>query len=189
MAGLNDRNFKGPGLRVWLCAGAALLLVVACERPTAVAARGEAPASEARGDRTFGNPETTQEREAGPVRQIAGKPLWSSSKKGSAEENAQRSFERNGEAFGADNLDDFVRKAHAFVDDPPAGTQRLKRSNGDTLFYDPKANVFAVANKQGVPRTLFKPDQGSAYWQEQKDREAKRQTAASDSKGSRQDNG
>ena len=47
------------------------------------------------------------------------------------------------------------------------------RANGDTLIYDPKANVFAVRSKAGAPRTMFKPDDGMAYWQEQKAREEK----------------
>jgi pyocin large subunit-like protein len=55
--------------------------------------------------------------------------------------------------------------------------ETLARPNGDTLFYDPRANVFAVADRDGLPKTMFKPDNGGAYWQEQKDRGAKRQTA------------
>ena len=39
---------------------------------------------------------------------------------------------------------------------------------------------FAVANREGAPRTMFKPDDGMAYWQEQKTREARRQTARSE---------
>ncbi len=74
---------------------------------------------------------------------IDGKPMWAPSRRNSAEDGAQRAFERNGEAFGADNVDQFVRKAHAFVGHPPKGTETLVRRNGDTLFYDPKANVFA----------------------------------------------
>ena len=35
----------------------------------------------------------------------------------------------------------------------------------------------AVASKAGAPRTMFKPDEGMAYWEEQKAREARRQTA------------
>jgi pyocin large subunit-like protein len=89
-------------------------------------------------------------------------------------------FERNGEAFGAHDLDGFVKKAHAFIDHPPKGVETLKRRNGDVLMYDAKSNVFAVANKDGAPRAMFKPDQGAAYWEEQKAREAKRQTARSD---------
>ena len=83
-----------------------------------------------------------------------------------------------GQAFGAANLEDYVRKAHAFVEHPPKGAETLTRTNGDTLFYDAKANVFAVADKSGAPRTMFKPDDGAAYWQEQKDRQAKSEARA-----------
>ncbi len=107
-----------------------------------------------------------------------GKPMWAPSRKNSAGDGAQRAFERNGEAFGAANIEQFVKKAHAFVGHPPQGTETLVRKNGDTLFYNPKANIFAVANKDGAPRTMFKPDDGAAYWQKQKDREVKRDTAS-----------
>jgi pyocin large subunit-like protein len=116
-----------------------------------------------------------------------GKPLWAPSRKSSAEEGAQRAFDRNGETFGARSVDQFVSKAHAFVGHPPKGTLTLTRKNGDTLFYDPKANIFAVANKDGAPRTMFKPDDGMAYWQKQKDREDKRQTASRRSKSADDD--
>ncbi len=46
--------------------------------------------------------------------------------------------------------------------------QKAIRANGDTLYYDPKSNVFAVVDKQGAPRTMFKPREGMAYWTEQK---------------------
>jgi pyocin large subunit-like protein len=112
-----------------------------------------------------------------PVKMVAGKPMWSASKRFSADENAERAFERNGKAFGAGSLDAFVQKAHAFVEHPPKGTLTLTRKNGDTLFYDPKGNVFAVASKDGAPRTMFKPDDGMSYWEEQKTREEKRQAS------------
>jgi pyocin large subunit-like protein len=115
-----------------------------------------------------------------PVKLVDGKPMWSASRRYSAEESAQRAFARNGEAFDARTLEQFVKKAHAFVEHPPAGTQTLTRANGDTLFYDPKGNVFAVANPEGAPRTMFKPDDGAAYWAEQKTRESRRQTASSE---------
>lgn len=111
------------------------------------------------------------------VKLVEGKPMWSASRRYSAEENAQRAFERNGEAFGARSIDQFIKKAHAFVDHPPAGTETLTRANGDVLFYDAKSNVFAVAGKDGAPRTMFKPDDGRAYWDKQKDRESHRKTA------------
>ncbi|WP_309645260.1 hypothetical protein [Phenylobacterium sp.] len=170
------------GYKIALSAGLALVLLAACERPSAVAQKDEAR-PQALASTGGSQPRTDRaQRDDEPVRRIDGKPIWSASRKGTAEENAQRSFERNGEAFGASNLDDFVRKAHAFVEDPPAGTQRLTRSNGDTLLYDPKSNVFAVVTDNGAPRTMFKPDEGGAYWDEQKAREGKRQTARSDRK-------
>ncbi len=113
-----------------------------------------------------------------PVRLIAGKPYWAANRTRTAEENAQRSFERNGEVFGAKTADDYVAKVHAFVSDPPKGAETLKRANGDLLIYDPKDNVFAVVSREGAPRTMFKPDEGAAYWDEQKTREARRATAA-----------
>ena len=38
--------------------------------------------------------------------------------------------------------------------------------------YDAKANVFAVVTKDGAPRTMFKPRDGAAYWDQQKERVA-----------------
>jgi len=113
-----------------------------------------------------------------PVKLVAGKPYWAANRTRTAEENAQRSFERNGETFGAKSADDYVAKVHAFVSDPPKGAQTLKRANGDLLIYDPKDNIFAVVSREGAPRTMFKPDEGAAYWDEQKTREARRATAA-----------
>lgn len=169
------------GYRIALSVGIAALVLAACERPSAVASRDtdrDRPAASA--DREPRSDRAEASREDAPVKLLDGKPMWSASRRGTAEENAQRSFERNGADFGAKSLDDFVRKAHAFVDDPPAGTQKLTRRNGDVLLYDPKGNVFAVAAKEGAPRTMFKPEEGAAYWDEQKTREERRQTARSE---------
>jgi len=108
---------------------------------------------------------------------VDGVPLWTATRKLSAQENAQKHFERDGQEFGARTVDEFVAKAHSFVKHPPKGTKTIVRANGDTLFYDPKDNVFAVTTRSGAPRTLFKPDNGPDYWQEQVDREAKRKQA------------
>ncbi|MDB5455720.1 MAG: hypothetical protein JWP92_1305, partial [Caulobacter sp.] len=104
--------------------------------------------------------------------------MWAANQRRTAEENAQRGFERNGQAFGAATVDDYVRAAHAFVANPPKGAATLERGNGDRLIYDPKGNVFAVVTKAGAPRALFKPDDGAAYWAQQKAREAQRTSAA-----------
>lgn len=158
---------------------AALALLAACDNgPSAVApqAAGTQMASASAPEKSAA-PAAKADHRTDPVKLVDGKPVWSASRRYSAEESAQRAFDRNGEAFGARNLDQYVKKAHAFVEHPPAGTQTITRTNGDTLFYDPKANVFAVANKAGAPRTMFKPDDGAAYWQKQKEGVAKRQTA------------
>ena len=165
--------------------GLTLVLLAACERPTAVAPkqRAEQAAPAAQGFRDAPPERTAELNRQAPVRELDGRPIWSASRRGTAEENAQRAFDRNGAAFGARNLDDFIRKAHAFVENPPPGVERMTRRNGDVLLYDAKANIFAVATKDGAPRTMFKPDEGAAYWQAQKDRESRRQTARSERGG------
>lgn len=173
------------GTRIWLAAAAlAALALGACDNgPSAVAPQqaagtrmAEAPGATVP-SQMDGSSGARVDRRDEPVKLVDGRPMWSASRRYSAEENAQRAFTRNGEAFGATTVDDFVRKAHAFVEKPPRGTLTLTRANGDILFYDPKGNVFAVASRAGAPRTMFKPDDGMAYWEEQKAREARRQAS------------
>lgn len=97
---------------------------------------------------------------------------WSSNRRFTGEQNAERAFQRNGAAFGAPTVEAFVAKARAFVTRPPRGAQIIVRTNGDRLIYDPASNVFAVATREGLPRTMFKPDEGAAYWEKVKAREA-----------------
>lgn len=98
--------------------------------------------------------------------------MWSSNRKYSAAQNADYHFKRDGRDFGARNVADYVRQAHAFIDHPPHGTLKLTRRNGDRLFYDPAGNTFVVADRKGSPRTMFKPRDGLAYWEKQKARES-----------------
>jgi pyocin large subunit-like protein len=167
----------------WLAPAAAALTLAGCDNgPSAVAqkqAAGTQMAANAVGEGAdAGNggaasPQVDHRRD--PVRELDGRPMWSASRRYSAQENAERAFARNGAAFGAANVDAFVQKAHDFVQHPPKGTLTLTRNNGDVLLYDPKGNVFAVKSRAGAPRTMFKPDEGMAYWEEQKAREARRQ--------------
>ena len=108
-----------------------------------------------------------------------GSPVWAANRSRTAMEAAERQFDRNGKDFGASTVDAYVDKAHAFVGDPPKGTLRHTRSNGDKLFYDPKGNVFAVATSAGAPRTMFKPEDGMAYWEKQKQGQARRRDRGS----------
>jgi pyocin large subunit-like protein len=177
----------------WTAAVAAATLLAACDNgPSAVGGRqsagaqmasAEAPAASSA--RPYARDGVDHRKDPPPL--LDGKPEWAASRRYSADESAHHAFERNGEAFGARSFEDYVRKAHAFVEHPPKDVETLTRPNGDTLFYDAKDNVFAVADKTGLPRTMFKPDDGAAYWQEQKDRQAKRQTAAADRRSHKSD--
>jgi pyocin large subunit-like protein len=102
-----------------------------------------------------------------PVAQVDGVPMWANSKKYAADESAAYHFKRDGADFDAKTEADYVQKAHAFVAHPPKDALTLTRSNGDKLIYDPKKNIFAVATKDGAPRTMFKPDAGQTYWDQQ----------------------
>ncbi len=101
-------------------------------------------------------------------------PLWSVNRKYSADDNAHYQFGKHGGEIGAASYGDYVAAVHAFVHNPPAGTETIRRKNGDTLFYNARQNVFAVMTRDGAPRTLFRPYDGAAYWQNQRDIEAKK---------------
>ena len=101
------------------------------------------------------------------VRQVAGRPMWSDNRRYSAEENARYQFDRHAAELGARDFDDFLVRAHAFVNTPPEGTLSLTRANGDKLLFDPKSQLFGVVRSDGAPRTVFKPETGKAYWDEQ----------------------
>jgi hypothetical protein len=109
-----------------------------------------------------------------------GKPMWAANKKHTAQENADYQFDKNGRDFGAASEAEYVAKVHAFVDAPPAGVKKIARSNGDALLYDAKSNTFAVVTKAGAPRTMFKPRDGSAYWDQQAAREQARKSDATE---------
>jgi pyocin large subunit-like protein len=177
----------------------AMALVAACDNgPSAVTkqAAGSQMATASAPDRSYGSDRGGSSDTAPKVDhrkdQVAksddGRPMWAASRRYSAEEGAQRQFERDGEAFEAKTVDQFVKKAHAFVGHPPKGTLTLTRKNGDILYYDPKGNIFAVSSKEGAPRTMFKPDDGMAYWEKQKDREARSQSARSNRRKYADDN-
>ena len=158
----------------WLAALGALALVSCDGGASAVPARDHSAA-----------PVLQQTVEVEPeAPRVDGRPMWSSNAKYSTQENAAYHFERDGAEFGAAPVDAFVRTAHAVVNEPPEGALTLTRANGDRLVYDPAANIFAVATRDGAPRTMFKPDDGLAYWERQKDREAKQATRkAGDDRG------
>lgn len=98
------------------------------------------------------------------------RPSVTANRRETADAKIQRLYERNGAAFGAKSADDYLRKVLAFTEATPKGTETVKRPNGDTLYYQAATNTFAVVDRDGVPRTMFKPDDGPAYWAQQKER-------------------
>jgi len=89
-------------------------------------------------------------------------------KRETADAKVQRLFERNGAAFGARSAEDYLAKVRAFVANPPRDADRATRPNGDVLYYQASTNTFVVVARDGTPRTMFKPDDGAAYWEKQK---------------------
>lgn len=100
----------------------------------------------------------------------AAKPAVTANRRETADAKVQRLYERNGADFGARSADDYLQKVRTFTEATPKGTETVKRANGDTLFYQAATNTFAVVDRNGVPRTMFKPDDGPAYWAQQKER-------------------
>ena len=156
---------------LWMAGGVVLAAVAltACDNgPSAVETRD-------RSDQAA-TEDAVQPVAAAAERETAASPgqaaRWTSNSRNTAEQNIQRLFERNGAAFSAASAEDYVDKAHAFISAPPAGTETVRRGNGDTLYYHAATNTFLVATSDGTPRTMFKPDEGAVYWDQQKARAA-----------------
>lgn len=96
-------------------------------------------------------------------------PVVTANRRETADAKIKRLYERNGAAFGTTSAEDYGDRIKAFTSKPPKGTETVKRANGDTLFYQASTNTFAVTDKNGVPRTMFKPDNGQTYWARQKE--------------------
>lgn len=104
------------------------------------------------------------------VATVEAKPVLTASRSETVDAKIARLYERNGADFGARSAEDYLAKVTAFTTKAPAGTETIKRPNGDTLLYQASTNTFAVVDRDGVPRTMFKPTTGAAYWAEQKER-------------------
>lgn len=96
------------------------------------------------------------------------RPVLTANRRETVDAKVARLFERNGADFGAATAEDYLGKVTAFTSRPPAGTDRAERPNGDVLLYQASTNTFAVVSRDGVPKTMFKPREGAAYWAEQK---------------------
>ena len=96
------------------------------------------------------------------------RPVLTANRRETVDAKVARLFERNGADFDARTPQDYLAKVQAFPTRPPVGTERVERPNGDVLLYQASTNTFAVVSREGVPKTMFKPRDGAAYWAEQK---------------------
>lgn len=97
-------------------------------------------------------------------------PPLTANRRETADAKIERLYQRNGAAFGARSPEDYLAQIKAFTEGSPPGVEKANRPNGDTLLYQASTNTFAVVSRDGTPRTMFKPDDGPAYWAEQKQR-------------------
>jgi pyocin large subunit-like protein len=96
------------------------------------------------------------------------KPAVTANRRETTEAKVQRLFERNGADFGTTTAEAYLAAITAFTTTPPADAETVRRANGDTLIYQASTNTFAVVDSDGVPRTMFKPDDGADYWAKEK---------------------
>lgn len=97
----------------------------------------------------------------------SGSASWSHGYDGSAD-NAEEHWQKHGSEFpGLHSERDYVNAANAFVHRPPFDALIKHDARGDTLFYQPSTDIFAVMDSRGEPRTFFKPDNGARYWARQ----------------------
>ncbi|WP_083565982.1 hemagglutinin repeat-containing protein [Kosakonia radicincitans] len=85
--------------------------------------------------------------------------IWTETKKDDPVSNAYGHWDKHKAEFPElQNAKQYVDATHDFVNNPPEGTLSKVRPNGDTVFYNPKTNTFAVKTADGVPKTMFRPD-------------------------------
>lgn len=142
----------------------AALALAGCERSSAVETR-DRPADAGAAETAL---PLVAAAEAEPAAEA--QPAITANRRETVDAKIERLYRRNGADFGARSPEDFMAKVRAFTATPPRDAETVKRPNGDTLIYQASTNTFAVVARDGTPRTMFKPDDGPAYWAEQKAR-------------------
>jgi pyocin large subunit-like protein len=156
--------------RLWIVGAIAALLSACGNGGSAVETRERtAQGGEAVLTAASGVAASTAVADAEPAVERA-RPVLTANRRETVDAKVTRLFERNGADFGARTPQDYLAKVQAFTARPPAGTDRVERPNGDVLLYQASTNTFAVVSRDGVPKTMFKPREGAAYWTAQKDR-------------------
>lgn len=145
-----------------IAGGMAILALGGCDNASAVQTRdrtAEAPAALAM---------TAMETETVGRSSDQAKPVLTTGRRETVDAKIARLYARNGADFGATSAEDYLDKVTTFTARPPRDAETVKRPNGDVLIYQASTNTFAVAARDGTPRTMFKPTTGAAYWAEQK---------------------
>ncbi len=155
-------NQRQRAARALAAAGLMMMGVAACDNASAVQTR----------DRTteaapIGLAMTATETADGSAA-AQPKPVLTTGRRETVDAKIARLYDRNGADFGATSAGDYLDKVKAFTAKPPRDAETVKRPNGDTLIYQASTNTFAVAARDGTPRTMFKPTTGADYWAEQK---------------------
>lgn len=99
--------------------------------------------------------ETPQEKH---VQQTLQPDIWTRGDSRTPEDNIQAHFEKHGKEFPFETSQQYAEAARAFVTNLPPGTLMVKQHDGDTVYYNPDLNFFAVTNRRNVLRTFFRPD-------------------------------
>lgn len=149
---------------ILIVAGVAVLGLSACDNgASAVETRDRAAVAEEAKPTN-----AVVEGEAAKSPDARAKPVLTANRRETVDAKVQRLFERNGAAFGTPTAEAYLAAVTAFTTRPPADAETVRRANGDTLIYQASTNTFAVVDSDGVPRTMFKPDDGPAYWAKEK---------------------
>lgn len=69
--------------------------------------------------------------------------------------------------FGNITKDEYLKLAQDLVDHASENVLTKEDSSGNTLYYDPDLNEFAVKSHDGYIRTFFKPEDGRDYYDRQ----------------------
>ena len=152
-------------IRMMTTVAVAALALAGCERSSAVETRDRA-AEAIEAVSPISGPAEAAVSEAG----AEARPAVTANRRETVDAKIERLYRRNGAAFGARSAEDYLNKVTAFTSRPPRDAETVKRPNGDTLIYQASSNTFAVVARDGTARTMFKPDDGPAYWAEQKER-------------------
>lgn len=74
-------------------------------------------------------------------------------------------FAKHADEWGAVGIDAYLARARSVLStDVGNGVRGFTRANGDVVRYVERTNEFAVGAADGTIRTLFRPDDGLAYY-------------------------